>query len=249
MKIALLVPSRERIDKKAELINSILNTVDDTNNIFLYFGIDEDDPTLDIVSKMSSFYPFVKIVKIANNGEFQNLGVLWNLCAKESNEEIISMIGDDMVFLTKGWDSKIIEEFTYPKCPSDNFKMVYCHDGKHGEKMAVNCFIHRVYMDINGYFMREEFPVDKIDIWLQQIYNAFGRLTYKGDIHIEHKHWNFGKSLVDNVTRRMRANNAERVSVRLWKELLPERIKEAERISKHLGINFNPDLINNNKTN
>lgn len=244
-KIALLVPSRERIDKKKELIKSIINTVDNINNVKLYFGIDLDDPTRSEVFKLKEENSFIEIVDIDNGGKFLNLGVLWNICARASKEEIISMIGDDMVFMSKGWDTKIIEEFIYPKCPFDNFKMVYCYDGRHGERIAVNAFVHRIYMDITGYFMREEFPVDKIDIWLQQIFKAFNRLTYRGDIHIEHKHWSFRKSLKDSVVARMRANDAERVSTELWVKTLPDRINEAEKISEKLGIPFDKNRINN----
>lgn len=245
MKISLLVPSRERIDKKLELIGSIINTVDDINNVTLCFGIDDDDPTINMVDNIIHEYPFVKVTNIKSTGSFQNLGVLWNICARDTNDEIIAMIGDDMVFVTKGWDTKIIGEFTPPNCPPDNFKMVYCYDGRHGARIAVNAFVHRSYMDINGYFMREEFPVDKIDIWLQQIFGAFGRLKYRGDIHIEHKHWSFRKSVVDNTVRRMRANNAEKISTQLWSKLLPERLKEAEKISEKLRIDFDRSKINN----
>lgn len=245
MKIALLIPSRERIAKKLELIDSIKNTVDNLDNIKLYFGIDLDDPTRKEVNDIKDRENFIEIVDIDNKGKYLNVGVMWNICARACNEEILSMIGDDMVFVTKGWDTKILDEFKPPNCPQDNFKMVHCYDGRHGARIAVNAFVHKVYMDINGYFMREEFPVDKIDIWLQQIFSAFGRLKYCGEIHIEHKHWSFRKSAVDDVARRMRANNAEQISTQLWSQLLPERIKEAEKISKKLGIPFNRSKINN----
>jgi hypothetical protein len=245
MKIALLVPSRERIDKKKQLIDSIKSTVKDIDNVSLYFGIDEDDPVREQAAVFCKENTFIKIVNIKNNGKFLNLGVLWNICARESNEDIISMIGDDMVFITKNWDEEILKEFEYPQCPKDNFKMVHCYDGKWGPKIAVNAFIHRSYMDLTGYFMREEFPVDKVDIWLQQIYMAFGRLVYRGDIHIEHKHWSFRKSMIDNVVFRMRAGGREQISVNLWDKMLPERMKEAEMLSQKLNISFDRKLINN----
>lgn len=245
MRIALLVPSRERTEKKCELIDSLLRTTENIQNVTLYFGVDSDDPTREIVKKIAEDVSFVKIVTIPSTGGFQNLGVLWNICAKASTEEIISMIGDDMVFMTKGWDRIILDEFTHPNCPPDNFKMVYCYDGRHGPKIAVNAFVHRAYMDLTGYFMREEFPVDKIDIWLQTIFSSFDRLKYRGDMHIEHKHWSFRKSSVDRTVVRMRANNAEQISVDAWKKTLPDRIKEAEMISGKLRIPFNKKIISN----
>lgn len=219
------------------------------DNITLYFGVDTDDPTRAAAKQIEAENSFVKIVDIPSVGHFQNLGVLWNICARASTEEIIAMIGDDMVFMTKDWDVEILKEFKSQGSLSDDFKMVHCYDGKHGAKIAVNCFIPRKYMEITGYFMREEFPVDKVDIWLQQIFNAFDRLCYRGDIHIEHRHWSFGKSRKDNVAVRMRANNAEQESIRLWSEMLPERFKEAEKISQALGIMYHSDFINNKEYN
>jgi hypothetical protein len=243
MKIALLVPSRERLDKKLELVNSIKDTVSNIDNVSLYFGTDNDDPTREQAKELFKNDSFVKFVPIETNGKFLNLGIMWNICAKASTEEIISMIGDDMVFITKNWDLEILKEFSPEVCPSDNFKMIYCYDGRHGAKVAVNCFIHRVYMDLTGYFCREEFPVDKIDIWLQQIYNSFKRLYYRGDIHIEHKHWSFRKSAKDIVACRMRENNAEDRSNYLWSSLLTQRMEEAQIISKKLNLPYDPQYI------
>lgn len=240
MKIAFVIPSRERIQKKKDLVISVANTVDNINNVNIYFGVDDDDPTKNEAVKISQQYPFVKIVEIHNNGKFLGLGKLWNIVAEATTEEIMAMIGDDMVFMTKGWDTKILEEFDANHCPKDNIKMVYCYDGRHGAAISVNAFVHRAYMNLTGYFMREEFKVDFIDLWLQQIFTALGRIKYRGDIHIEHKHWSFGKSPKDSVGGNLRCNNYPVISQRAWVALKDERIKEVEMIAKYLGIQ--PDL-------
>jgi hypothetical protein len=243
MKIALLVPSRERMDKKRDIVNSIINTVDNIDNVNLYFGIDDDDPTKNEVIEITKKHSFVKIVEIHNEGRFDGLGKLWNICAKATNEEIMAMIGDDMLFCTKGWDTKIIEEYSPNNCPKDNIKMVYCYDGRHGARMSVNAFVHRAYMNLTGYFMREEFRVDFIDIWLQQIFTALGRIKYRGDIHIEHRHWSFGKMPMDGVAQKLRGNNYPSISQRLWVELKDERIREVEKISRIIGVQPNYNAI------
>ena len=240
MKIALLVPSRERILGKRSLAESIIRTANDINNVNLYFGIDDDDPTKSEAIKISDEFPFVKIIEIHNNGKFDGLGKLWNICLKETSEEIIAMIGDDMTFITQKWDNIILDEFNGSNCPKDNIKMVYCYDGRHGPRIAVNAFIHRRYTDITGYFMREEFKVDFIDLWLQQIFASLGRLKYRGDIHIEHNHWSFGKMKVDNVVKKLRGNNYPEISQDLWRNTVEDRIKEANMIGKIIGVN--PDL-------
>lgn len=244
MRIALIVPSRERIQGKRDLVNSIVRTVDDINNVTLYFGIDDDDPTKQEAIQISKEFSFVRIVEIHNNGKFDGLGKLWNICARETNEEIMAMIGDDMVFLSKSWDTKVIDEFKPSNCPQDGLKMVYCYDGRHGAAIAVNAFVSRKYMDITGYFMREEFRCDFIDLWLQQIFTALGRIKYRGDIHIEHRHWSFGKMPKDGVANKLRGNNHPIISQKLWVELKGERIKEAEMIGKKLGIAVDITKIN-----
>lgn len=239
MKIALLIPSRERIKQKIDLVTSIVRTVDNINNVNLYFGIDDNDPTKNEALQISKDYPFVKIVPL-HYDKFPGLGRLWNDCLKVSTEEIIAMIGDDMVFVTKGLDTKILEEFNAVNCPKDNIKMVYCYDGRHGAKIAVNAFVHRRYTEITGYFMREEFKVEFIDLWLHQIFASLGRLKYRGDIHIEHRHWSFGKMQKDSVANHLRGNNYPAISQQLWKDTVNERIKESEKIAKI--INIKPDL-------
>ena len=237
MKIAILVPSRERMNKRLTLIASILTTVKDIDNVTLYLGVDEDDPTLHLAEKIGKAIPFVKIVKVQNNGQFLGLGTLWNILTKESTEDIISMIGDDMVFRTQNWDEEIINEFK--NIPADNIKAVHCNDNFHGEKLAVNLFCHRKYAEILGQFMREEFKINWVDQWLHQVFNAFGRLKYRSDIMIEHMHWVLGKSSHDSTAERMAIADVNKISDKLWFDLVQERISDVRKIAAYL--NESPD--------
>ena len=234
MKIAILVPSRERMNKRLTLLFSILTTVKDINNINVYYGVDEDDPTLETIEKISKAIPCVKVIKIKNEGKFLGLGKLWNILTKETTEEIISMIGDDMVFKTKDWDIKIIEEFK--SGPEDNIKAVHCNDDCHGAKLAVNLFCHRKYTEVMGHFMREEFKINWVDQWLHQMFSAFNRLTYRGDIMIEHRHWVLGKSDHDKTAERMAIADVNKISDKLWYSLKDERVKDIEKLSEYLKM-------------
>ena len=235
MKIAILVPSRERMNRRLTMLMSILTSVKDINNVNVYFGVDEDDPTRDRIKKIAAAIPCVKIVDIKNDGKFIGLGKMWNLCADASTEEIISMIGDDMVFATPGWDEMLIEEFK--KSPADNIYGVHCNDGYHGEKLAVNFFCLRKYADLmNGKFMREEFKINWIDQWLHQVFSSVGRLKYRGDIMIEHRHWVLGKDKKDNVADRMAVADVNKISDKLWYDLVEERIKDVKTISNYMEV-------------
>jgi len=232
MKIAILVPTRERMNNRLTLLFSILTTVSDINNVKIYYGVDKDDPTLQTIKKVASAIPSLQIIEIENNGQFLGLGKLWNILTEQSSEEIISMIGDDMVFKTKDWDLKIIQEFE--SMQTDNIKAVHCNDDCHGAKLAVNLFCHRKYAEVLGRFMREEFKINWVDQWLHQVFSAFGRLVYRGDIMIEHRHWVLGKNVHDETARRMAVADVNKISDKLWFDLVDERVKDVKLLSKYL---------------
>ena len=234
MKIAILVPSRERMNKRLTLLFSILTTVKDINNINVYYGVDEDDPTLETIEKISKAIPCVKVIKIKNEGNFLGLGKLWNILTNETTEEVISMIGDDMVFKIPNWDEEIIKEFQ--DIPEDKIKAIHCNDDCHKAKLAVNLFCHRKYAEVMGQFMREEFKINWVDQWLHQVFSAFGRLKYRDDIMIEHRHWVLGKSNHDTTAVRMAQADVNKVSDKLWYELVDERIKDVEKLGKYLKM-------------
>lgn len=238
MKIAILVPSRERMNRRLTLITSIITSVKDINNVNIYFGVDKDDPSRDLIYKVSKAIPCVKIVDIENEGKFIGLGKMWNICVENSTEEIISMIGDDMVFKTPNWDVEVIKEFT-ENCPEDKIKAIHCNDDCHGAKLAVNLFCHRKYAEVMGQFMREEFKINWVDQWLHQVFSAFGRLKYRGDIMIEHRHWVLGKDTRDRTADRMAVADANKISDKLWHDLVDERIKDVERLSEYLKLKPN----------
>lgn len=237
MKISILVPTRERMNNRLTLLFSILTTVNDINNVNVYYGVDKDDPTLDTIKKVAQGIPCLKVIEIDNNGKFLGLGKLWNILVDESDDDIISMVGDDMVFKTKDWDIKLLEEFK--AMPSDNIKAVHCNDACHGAKLAVNLFCHRKYAQVMGRFMREEFKINWVDQWLHQVFSAFNRLVYRDDIMIEHRHWVLGKAQRDNTAERMAVADVNKISDKLWYSLKDERVNDVNKLAAYL--NLSPD--------
>lgn len=238
MKIALLLPSRERLNLKLTLISSIITTADNIDNVKLYLGIDEDDPTRDIVKRIEKAIPFIKIIdlpKVPN--EKANIHKMWNTCARASTEEIIAMIGDDMIFRTPGWDTEIIKQFE--QGPKDNLILVWCNDAHRGAACPVNAFVHRKYMDINdGIFLREEFIANWVDTWLLQVFTALGRTVYLPNYIIEHNHWVFGGRQIDEPGKRLLQRNPDDKSKSdaLWAPLEPVRVEEVKKLAKIIGI-------------
>lgn len=235
MKIGLLMPARERLNLNLTLISSIITTVDDINNIVLYMGIDDDDPTREIQKKICDAIPFVKFVPIHNEGKFMGLGKMWNILARQCDEEIFGYIGNDMIFRTPGWDTTIINKFKN-ECPKDKIQLYHCHDGHRNGELCVNAFVHRQYMSVVGYFIREEFLINWSDQWMHQVFSAFNRIEYIPEILIEHNHWVFGGRPKDNTGDRMMEADQGGISDKLWHELGPERVKEVNKLSAYLNI-------------
>lgn len=236
------MPARERLNLNLTFISSIITTADDINNVNLYLGIDDDDPTRDIQLKIANAMPFIKFIPIHNNGKFIGLGKMWNILAKQCNDEIFGYVGNDMIFRTPGWDTKIINKFKN-ECPKDNIMLYHCDDGYHKQNLCVNAFIHRKYMEIVGYFIREEFLINWSDRWLYQMFKAFNRVEYIPDIFIEHNHWVFGRRPKDSTGERMQQADQGGISDKLWITLAPERVKEIQKLSSYLNIQPNWSVV------
>jgi len=249
MKISILVPTRERMNHRLTLIFSILSTVDDIDNVDVYFGIDKDDPTLDTMKRISKGLTCLKIIEIENNGKFLGLGKLWNMLAEASDADIISMINDDYVFKTQGWDTMLLEEFA--NIPDDKIQAIHCNDEKHGKDLPVNLFCHRKYAEVLGQFMRPEFTINWVDQWLHQMFLAFDRIKYREDYTIEHRHWLYGKRGRDSTAERMAIADIKQnadgqqvsVSDSLWHSLVNERIEDVKKLATHMNQEPNWSVV------
>ena len=236
MKIALLCPTRERISSVKRLVDSILHTANDLNNINLYLGIDEDDPTKLEILKLEQEHDFVKWVPISNNYHFLGLGKIWNTMVENIQDDIFCMIGDDMVFETKDWDLDVLNEFKDSKV-----KLVHYNDGMRGEgnsfphvaPLAVHSFVHRIYYDTFGYYVREEWKHGYHDTWLHDVYSMLDRRVYKHVIKINHLHISnpIANNSADSVSHNLsKAYNEVSDPQKLYDSLLHIRRQEADTL-------------------
>jgi len=253
-KISLLVPSRERLNLKLTLISSLISSCDDISNIELVFGTDEDDPKKATIERICDNTSFARTITINNNGKFIGINRIWNTLFEQTESDIVGYIGDDMAFMTPGWDTEIINEFTGENLPDDKLKLVHCYDGyRQRDEICVNAFTTRKYYDTVGYFTRPEFLINWSDQWMYQSYKAFNRVKYRRDIHIQHNHWVLGFRQPDNVAARMhasldttdlnKAGNIEKHSNEQWTTLRQEHKDEIEKLSKYLNMPPNWSVV------
>jgi hypothetical protein len=214
-----MCPTRNRLNKLLTLISSLICTIQNKDNVILVLGVDEDDPAKKQYAFLQKNVPFVKIVEFQNDGKFLGLSTMWNTMAKKVDADIYAMIGDDMTFMSAGWDEEIIKEFIDQDCPRDKIKMVHCNDGMRGPgnthanvpPLCVNFFIHKNYIQATGYFVEPYIENTHHDTWSQIIFDKLGRTKYRHDILIKHLHYSQTGSKMDNVS-----NNLEKLRENIW---------------------------------
>lgn len=183
--------------------------------------------------------PFVKIIPIHNGGKFIGINNCWNILAANCPDDIFGYVGDDMVFRTEGWDTKILEQFNEQNLPKDQIKMVHTWDGFQGERLSVNAFVHRKYYEVMGYFCKGDFLINYSDNWMMQMFKAFNRVKYLDSVFIEHNHWVFGKREKDATANRMLSNGNEKASDDMWAKLRPQHHEDIIKLGNYL--NLTPD--------
>ena len=239
MKIALLCPTKNRVTDVERLILSLENTVSNFSNITLYLGVDSDDSHIPKLLDMSRFKSYVQVVKLKSYGHFPGLGKIWNEMAWQVPEEIFAMTGDDYVYETPGWDQMILDEFK--NMPGDGLYMVHCNDGLHGPGnryhdryiQAVNSFIYRKYLEVNGYYLREEFMHQFVDTWLDEVYTRLDRKVYRHDIMIRHLHFS-QTGIMDNTTKNLRAHSNYKDDIKKFMDLKIQRETEIDNLKQYI---------------
>lgn len=194
MKIALLCPTRNRLNQYLTLVCSLLATCK-IQRIELVTGIDDDDPSLQTYLRIAENLPFITPV-IFKKGECRGLSDMWNILYTETPAEILGMVGDDMIFKTVGWDVEILIEFGRQP-HKDNIFMVHCNDGMRGPgntypnvaPLAVNSFVHRDYPRLTGRYVQNVDQFIFQDTWIHETFYTLDRAKYRHDIVIKHNHF------------------------------------------------------------
>lgn len=201
--ISLLVPSRGRPDGLAAMMDTAIATAIYPRQLEFVVYLDEDDPKLDEYRRAGDERTLVII------GDRIVLSEMWNTCYAESTGQIVMHCGDDIRFLTDGWDQMVREEFD--KTP-DKILFVYGNDlGPNGEVFGTHGFVHRRWVETVGYFVPPYFSSDWNDVWLNEVANAIGRCRLL-PFDTEHLHPYFGKGEYD-LTHQEREDRGKRDKV------------------------------------
>jgi hypothetical protein len=206
-KIWLMVPTYKRVEWIKRFMESAVLKSDSPLNIAFCICVNKKDKmTLDFIQMLKSEMK-TNILFVEESTIQPNLALYFNMMydavveAEGGEDCIVSMLGDDMVFETKGYDTHLLDEIN----KHEGIGVFWCDDGYIAhEKCCVNLFVTKKFVDATGKpFMCPFYKADMIDaIWWM-----IGRQTqtchYLDDVVIKHFHNSAFKSF-DETFQRLR---------------------------------------------
>ena len=191
--ISLLLPTRQRPDNLARLVESI-NATKASELIELVTYIDEDDDSYDDLELDITWYT---VRGPRNINGIVNLSAMWNQCYEVACGDIIMHCGDDIIFRTEAWDVEVYAAFD---AVPDKILFAFGRDGyQDGNNFGTHGFIHRKWIEAVGYLFPPLFVSDYNDTFLNDVSKAIGRHK-EIPIFTEHMHFCCGKAEVDQNT-------------------------------------------------
>ena len=135
--ISFLCPTRGRPKQAIDLYKSFINTQSNKNE--LLFCIQKEDIL---------YQEYINVFKINGiskyfTSESMPTSYLWNQMAFSAKGDLLTLIGDDVEILTKGWDEKIEAEAKKYK-DNINKAVVHCFTGDKSELKSyidMDCYI------------------------------------------------------------------------------------------------------------
>ncbi len=189
-KICLMFPTYKRVGGLMAFCDSALKHAKDPACLRFSLCVNENDKeTLAYVNQRywlnENFFDVV-----LENTRQPNLSFYFNELYKRTrfNEPgtLVSQLGDDMLFCTKGWDERVLEEMNR----KEGKAIVYCDDNYIAhDKCCVNFFTSRIVVEATKKpFMCEFFHADMIDLIWTMVGSMTGTLVYLPDVIIQHNH-------------------------------------------------------------
>jgi len=183
--IAMMIPSYRRPDRLKKVIDSAIETAEKPERLLFVICVNVND------AETRNYLLERKDIKyqIVDETTLQpNLALYFNNMYEELPDyiDVASELGDDMVFVSKGWDSRITEELK----ASEGLGIVYFDDDYVAhDKCCVNLFASRKLIDATRKpFMCTFFHADMIDMVWTMVGAMTGLLRYQADMIIRHEH-------------------------------------------------------------
>lgn len=227
MNISILCPTRKRKKNVQRLIDSALNTACDRKNIEFVFYIDNDD--LETIDYLNNQTQHTNILFL--NGARIILSEMWNRCYEKSSSDIVMLCGDDIVFRSENWDTKVLKEFDKY---GDKIIFVHGDDLCHGSNLGTHGFLHKNWIKTIGYAAPPYFSCDFTDTWITEVSNIIKRHIYLPDVITEHMHPSLNKAELDLTHQERIARGKADNVLEIYNSLNNERKEDAKKLKNFI---------------
>ncbi len=193
-KISIILPTRNRQSLIYRLLDSIVKTTDNPQDLEIIIYIDEDD-----LESQNISYPSLSIVKLI--GPQRTMVTINNICYRASTGKYIFLMNDDVVFQTPHWDTTIVKALEqFP----DGIALLYGNDLHRGKGMPTFPILPRTVCELMDGICPSEYIRFLIDYRIFDIFKrlsslGYNRIFYLENVIFEHMHYSLGKAPSDNT--------------------------------------------------
>lgn len=214
-------PTRSRLSNCDRFIQGWNNTLASTP---VYLRLDEDDPELSDILKLN--WPSEFEVVVGPRIKFSQ--AMQEMFMKYPNRPWYGMLADDLILKTDKWDEKLINRartnyISYGDEVHEK-KIRICHPCINGDLVRLVGFF--------GLPVVEHFGTDTL--W-EEIHHRFKFDGLVEDVILEHAHFNFGQSLLDDTYNGSQSiKGKDRAAYREWMSKNFENL--VGKISQHFNL-------------
>lgn len=180
MRILAKLPSRSRPDKCLETINRF-QSHQSTNSVTYLVTLDEDDPCLSRYQQLLN-RPCVKLDISRSKTKIE----AYNSNIPDEGWDILILISDDMIPVTMGWDSQIINDMK-KHWPNKDGTLCY-PDGHRKDDLMVMPVLGYNYYKKFGYAYHPAYKSLWCDNELTEVAKKLNRFAKINNLIIEHRH-------------------------------------------------------------
>ena len=187
--ISFLCPTRGRPKQAISLYKSFMSTQSNQNE--LLFCIQKED---------NLYQEYINVFKLHGiskyfTSESMPTSYLWNQMAFSAKGDLLTLIGDDVVIKTPGWDERIETE---AKKFADNIYVITVDDGRKDRQQGkfMRCphpTVHKKWIEVLGYFVPPFFMHRYLDSYTKDLAIEIERYIEIKDIIFNHLKFNFSR--------------------------------------------------------
>jgi len=192
MKFSLITPSRSRPNEYKQLIESVLSTTENINNVEMLVIIDKDD------SNLKEYQDMIKLVKDISCKLYavdrkNHISKYYNELAFKSKGKYIWAINDDCLIKTPSWDILAWMKLESEYIASNGILYGETNDStrNYNGNGFFSCFpiLSRKAIDRMGYFFNDKYITWGGDKFLKYLYSDAGAgIVDLLNVFVDHKH-------------------------------------------------------------